>query len=726
LLVALVLGMTMAAGWCAVAADDPPPKMLTPDERKELEARWEEFQNAGVKHAKAGKLAEATAALEKALETARRLYPKQDHLNVAYSLSWLGYVLHARARPADAEPLYRELVEMHRRLYPKQDHLDLAGSLTNLASVLSMQRKYADAEPLLRDALEMNKRLFKGDHPAIAESLHNLAGLLMDQMKLADAELLYREPLRMNKRLFQGDNLGRATALENLALVLALQDKNAEAELLIRERLDMQRRLVERNQAVTVQGLSNCAYALMSLGKAADAEPVYRDALDRHLALAGSYARQKSEGDVLTLLASISHPWDGYLSNGRSLKSDPVSVYPRVWASKAAVARVFEQRQLGARVATDPNAASILADLSTARRRRADLLSVPVSADPGTRKKRDRDLKELADTIAKLDRDLRPLLPAVDRAEKLAKATPADLQTALAADATVVDFLRYTLFEYDPKKPGKVREKQTVSYLAFVVTKDKVAWIDLGPAKPIEDAVAAWREAITGGKDIPPEVPAKVRGLVWAKVRKEIPDKVNVVYVSPDLALCRVPWAALPGDKPNTILIGAGALSPLVMTGLVFAGANKPNTPGRGMMTGEALVDLDLSGLDLAVLSACETGLGDVAGGEGTFGLQRAFHLAGTRDVVATLWKVPDQATAALMAVFYRNLWEQNMPPAEALRRAQLEIYRHPGKVPGLAAGFRGKFEEVPGTGEVVAKPGPDGKAHPRLWAAFTLSGPGR
>jgi CHAT domain-containing protein len=115
-----------------------------------------------------------------------------------------------------------------------------------------------------------------------------------------------------------------------------------------------------------------------------------------------------------------------------------------------------------------------------------------------------------------------------------------------------------------------------------------------------------------------------------------------------------------------------------------------------------------------------------MAGGEGTFGLQRAFHLAGTRDVIASLWKVPDRPTAALMALFYKNLWDSGLPPIEALRQAQLEIYRHPEKVPELAAGFRGKFAETPGTTEAVLPPGPDGKGHPRLWAAFTLSGPGR
>ena len=51
------------------------------------------------------------------------------------------------------------------------------------------------------------------------------------------------------------------------------------------------------------------------------------------------------------------------------------------------------------------------------------------------------------------------------------------------------------------------------------------------------------------------------------------------------------------------------------------------------------------------------------------------------------------------MALFYRNLWEKNLPPIEALRQAQLEIYRNPDKIAELAEGFRGKFDEVPGAG---------------------------
>src|SRR5262249_40143650 len=115
----------------------------------------------------------------------------------------------------------------------------------------------------------------------------------------------------------------------------------------------------------------------------------------------------------------------------------------------------------------------------------------------------------------------------------------------------------------DAKEPGKAGDKRTVRYLAFVVGKDKLSWVDLGPAEPIEAAVAAWRKAIMDGKDVPAELPARARELAWARVRRELPDRVKVVYIVPDLALCRVPWAALPGDRPNTILLEEYALATL-------------------------------------------------------------------------------------------------------------------------------------------------------------------
>ncbi|HVX61655.1 MAG TPA: tetratricopeptide repeat protein [Pirellulales bacterium] len=123
------------------------------------------------------------------------------------------------------------------------------------------------------------------------------------------------------------------------------------------------------------------------------------------------------------------------------------------------------------------------------------------------------------------------------------------------------------------------------------------------------------------------------------------------------------------------------ARNPLVLTGVVLAGANLPPETDKlglpvgedGIFTAEEVVNLDLRGTQLVVLSACETGLGAIGGGgEGVFGLQRAFHLAGSRNVVGTLWRVNDAATMVLMTELYKGLWRRQLSPAAALRRAQL------------------------------------------------------
>jgi CHAT domain-containing protein len=130
------------------------------------------------------------------------------------------------------------------------------------------------------------------------------------------------------------------------------------------------------------------------------------------------------------------------------------------------------------------------------------------------------------------------------------------------------------------------------------------------------------------------------------------------------------------------------------------------------------LIHLPLEGMDLAVLSACQTGLGAVSDGECVHSLQLAFHVAGCKDVVASLWNVPDQATAALMAVFYDELLKNKKPPLEALRQAQLTLYRNPAQIAELAR--RGPIQLK------QAQPGATkggGRAAVEDWAGFVLSG---
>jgi CHAT domain-containing protein len=110
-------------------------------------------------------------------------------------------------------------------------------------------------------------------------------------------------------------------------------------------------------------------------------------------------------------------------------------------------------------------------------------------------------------------------------------------------------------------------------------------------------------------------------------------------------------------------------------------------------------------------------------------GLQRAFHAAGCPNVVGSLWKVDDEATAALMTQFYYELRVNKQSPLEALRAAQLTLYRHPESIQALA-GSRGKIDQANamriGAQPPPTSPGATARTTPvRLWAAFVLSGRG-
>jgi CHAT domain-containing protein len=109
------------------------------------------------------------------------------------------------------------------------------------------------------------------------------------------------------------------------------------------------------------------------------------------------------------------------------------------------------------------------------------------------------------------------------------------------------------------------------------------------------------------------------------------------------------------------------------LSGLVFSLVDDRGRPRDGFLPAYEVYNLRLNA-DLVVLSACQTALGEEIRGEGLVGLTRAFMYAGTPRVVASLWRVPDSATAALMQRFYRALLVDRVSPAEALRAAQQAI----------------------------------------------------
>jgi CHAT domain-containing protein len=110
------------------------------------------------------------------------------------------------------------------------------------------------------------------------------------------------------------------------------------------------------------------------------------------------------------------------------------------------------------------------------------------------------------------------------------------------------------------------------------------------------------------------------------------------------------------------------------------------------------IAGLDLAETELVTLSACQTGIGDLKGSEGLYGLHRSFLLAGAKTVLASLWSVPDLETKDLMIEFYRRyLSDEKMSKSETLRQAQLTVIEQ----------LRKKY----------------GAAHPAYWGAFVCIG---
>ena len=126
-------------------------------------------------------------------------------------------------------------------------------------------------------------------------------------------------------------------------------------------------------------------------------------------------------------------------------------------------------------------------------------------------------------------------------------------------------------------------------------------------------------------------------------------------------------------------------IDPLDRCGLLFAGANTawsgrsadlPVGVQNGILTAREITLMDLRDADLVVLSACETGAGDITG-EGVFGLQRAFKQAGVKTIIMSLWKVSDPATQMFMSEFYANWLDRKQSKREAFRNAQNAVRAH-------------------------------------------------
>jgi CHAT domain-containing protein len=153
-------------------------------------------------------------------------------------------------------------------------------------------------------------------------------------------------------------------------------------------------------------------------------------------------------------------------------------------------------------------------------------------------------------------------------------------------------------------------------------------------------------------------------------------------------------------NEPEAAPLPEG-LSPLLLSGVALAGANARRSAGTpsddGILTGEEIAALDLSGVEWAVLSACDTGVGEIQPGEGVLGLRRAMQIAGVRTLIMSLWPVDDEATRQWMERLYEARLAGGAGTAVAVRAA--------------------------GRGLLESRRQDEVSTHPYYWAAFVAAG---
>jgi CHAT domain-containing protein/Tfp pilus assembly protein PilF len=745
------------------------PKARYPDGHPDL-AR--SLNNLGFVLNAQGEYARAETFLRNALAMYQKLYPKarypDGHPDLALSLNNLGFSLQDQGEYARAETFYRDALAMRQKFYPKarfpDGHPDLAESLNNLGSLLEGQGEYTRAERFYRDALAMYEaqlRTFAG-LKAEAEALNRLAQLprtrdgFLTVSRHLPPQAEHYQPVWQQKaflaRIFERRHLDALTSEDDDTRGLSRDLRSAREQL---------------TRLMVVPLPDPMAHA-ERLQKLTEEKEEAEQKLARRLKVSAPTKKQDAvtPDDLLHALPQDAAFVD--LLRYVSLDQDPRVRGKRgeTWTPRY-VAFVLRHGQPVQCVELG-DAAPIEKALTQWRREisdwRPDRAATPSGADAR--------LSELT---------WKPLAKHIPAATATVYLSPDGVLTALpwaalpgrAQGKVLLEEHALALVPHGPwllerlqAKPAPEDRPGTLLALGAVAygqaPKDAAK-------QPPEDRVAAaqkrggWRAEWDDLKGTQRELEQVIARAGQRAVIVRNGTNANLAQIARDLEQARYAHLATHGffDDYGTrsVLqfteedyrrgrfgerIGAGRRSPLLLSGLVLAGANRKE-PGRpetwaadgGILLGEDIVGRNLHRMELAVLSACETGLGDVAGGEGVFGLQRAFHVAGCQNVVASLWQVDDDATAALMNLFYARLWHadpaQRLPPLQALREAQLALYRQPEVIPQFAKGeVRGpktdrivKIEDyVPPRPEEV-KAG-EKKAHPKQWAAFVLSGTGR
>ncbi len=625
----------------------------------------------------------------------------RDHPDTAVSLANAAFVYLNQGHYGKAEPLFRRALTINEKaLVP--EHLQTATSLNNLALVYMNQGRLGEAEHLYKRALSIREKSLSPEHPHTALSLNNLALLhlnqkdypsaraLLSRLSRTQATWLVRE-LPLQPRELRAGLL--AEQRDAPATIYALLDQDPGArELALQTRLNRQGLLAEieqRQQRLAGSGPQTRELADRIAG------------IDRQLASVSLPAERRPElqkqrlqleGDLYRALPSLRIEAVSTAQVAAALPRQGVLVeFQRYWPWLVAGGRKGswgKPRYVALVLHADGRSVSVPLGEAAG-------IDAAVAKAHGATAKNEVDPAPLWAEVSRLVLD--PLQPQLTGVTDLFLSPDGELHRIPFAVLPAGKDRQWLLSE-----AVRLRVVTTGRDLVRLQQPPKAGGAPVVMANPAYGANAA----SVGGKGGGQQRSSALRGgLKWDPLPATKAEATQVATLlgagAPIVEEQATAARALQQKGPLIFHIathgfffpapeseerkGGGsapvlgeAEDPLLRSGLVLSGANTPerNSADDGYLTAAEATGMDLEGTELVVLSACETGLGDVRSGEGVYGLQRAFTVAGSRATLLSLWKVDDAATAAFMAAYYGRL-RQGEGRAEALRATQADFRRH-------------------------------------------------
>jgi CHAT domain-containing protein/tetratricopeptide (TPR) repeat protein len=681
-----------------------------------------------------------------------------DHPEVATSLNSLAELYREKGEYSRAEPLYqRALTIDEKALGP--DHPALATYLNNLALLHDSKGDYERAEPLYQRALTIDKKALGPNHPDVAISLNNLAALYRTKGEYGRAEPLYQSALAIKEKALGSDHPAVAISLNNLAELSWVMGRLPNAVRFFRRAQDVEEKTLTllvsagseaqnllyvaqfaggHNSAIDLslqdRGAASAGLALTTIlrrkGRALDATSGSVRALRARLGpeeqkLLDELNATRRRFATLILRGPGPTPLDAYKNDLGALRSQ-IQDHEAAISKRSAIFGAQQQQVTVATVqAALPDTTVLIewvayqplnlkARTDTEKwappRYAACILpnhGAPTCLDLGDLKSIDADIHTLRAALRRPASTDVPLLARSLEARIMApvRALLGNTRRVYLSPDGALNLVPFAALPDETGHP--LIERYSFTYLTS--GRDLLRLAAHLPAEqpPLILANPDFdRGATPGAARFPPLLHAEEEAAAASRVFPGAPAPVLTFDQATKATL-------LKAHGPRLLHIGTHGFfepitcsptpdttaltNPLLQSGIALAGANAcaSDHDDKGILTAFEAAGLDLYGTKLAVLSACQTGVGDAKAGDGVYGLRRALVLAGAETQVMSLWPIEGAATSTLLKAYYERL-AKGEGRSEAMRQVQLAMLHTPGK------------------------------EHPYYWAPFIVSGDDR